>query len=61
MDIPQLEAEIKSLAKEYADQHINNPTEAQYGLIEQAMIIGWQIGVRRSMEYMKDHGILPGN
>lgn len=59
-DIAELQAKIKEKAKQFADEHLNNPTDTEYLLIENCMTVGWELGVRQSIEYMREHGVKLG-
>lgn len=54
----QIEEVVKTKAVEFTDTYINDPTEAQYALIEKAVTLGWQLGVQQAIKYMNDHGIV---
>ena len=56
----EIEAEIKEQAKKFADEYINDPSAAQYALVEKAITFGWQLGVKQAIGYMRDHGVVIG-
>ena len=59
-DVDKIEAELKELAKEFTEENIKDPSEANYLLIYNAMLKSWQLGVIQSIAYMKEKGIQLG-
>jgi hypothetical protein len=53
----QIEAIVADRAKQFTDENINNPSPSEYLLIQNAMTIGWELGVRQSIEYMQSQGV----
>ncbi len=52
-----IEAKIKEEARQYADETLNNPSEAEYLLIHNAMMKGWEMGIRHAISHMREKGI----
>lgn len=55
--VKQLEIKIKEAAKKFTDDNLNNPTQTEYLLMENCMTIGWELGVREAIRYMRENGI----
>lgn len=55
-----LEQELQERAQKFADEKLMNATAGHVALINEAMRIGWEIGVRRSIEYMQQKGVTLG-
>lgn len=55
-----LEEELKDRARKFAEERLANFTQGHVDLINEAMRIGWEIGVRRSIEYMQQKGVTLG-
>lgn len=53
----QIEANLKEAARQYTEASLNNPGLSEHLLIHNAMLKGWEIGVRQAIEYMREHGI----
>lgn len=56
----EIESRLTEKAKQFTDEHINNPTETEYTLIHNAMMVGWEMGVRQAIQHMQEHGIVLG-
>lgn len=59
-EIAQIEAVVKETARTFTEANLNNPGESEYLLIHNAMLKGWELGVRQAIAYMKEHGVALG-
>lgn len=51
------EAAVQAAARRFTEANLNNPGPPEYLLIHNAMLEGWQLGVKQAIAYMKKHGI----
>lgn len=58
--VAELEAAVAEAARRFTEANINNPGPSEHLLIHNAMLEGWQLGVKQAIAYMKDHGIQLG-
>jgi len=56
----EIEAAVKDLARQFTEENISNPGPSEHLLIHNAVLKGWELGVRQAIAYMKEHGIQLG-
>lgn len=55
--IAAIEATLKEAARQYTEESINNPTPSDHLLIHNAMLKGWQMGIKHAIAHMREKGI----
>lgn len=52
-----IQVDIVETARKYTDETFNNPTPSDYLLIQNVMLIGWQMGIQHAIAHMREKGI----
>lgn len=55
--IARIEAAIRELARKFTEENLNNPGDSEHLLIHNAMLQGWELGVKQAIAYMREHGV----
>jgi hypothetical protein len=55
--VATIEATLKEAARQYTEETINNPSPSDHLLIHNAMLKGWEMGIRHAIAHMREKGI----